>query len=500
MTPSESSADLDDAILPAVSAHAPNVVDQVPVESTGYRSDAPRASSNKRGRKPDPPPAGYATIEDAIRGTAHLSQTAAARELSKSRSWVCRMRAKLGLAGKPVELRVRAAGYSSVEDAIRATAALDDAVAAERFAVTASYIHGMRIKLGLAGTVEQRVRAAGYSSVEDAIQATAELPEAAAAQQLTMTPSKVHAMREKLGLAGSAIERRVRSAGYTSVRQAIRVTAHLSQASAARQINLSPPTVRQLRAKWGYATTTSEQPRVQTSAKPTSGRRGRKPKPPPAGYATIEDAIRDTAQMTLRAAAEQLHRSQTTVHRMRARLGLTGSTASKRIRAAGFDSAEEAIRGTAKLTVKQAAERLNLSTTLVQDLRQSLGLTGHNIDSRVRAAGFGSVEEAIRGTAELTVQQAAERLTISTTSVQRLRAKHGLTGGVCERLARARGFDGVEDAIRSTALLHYKDAAAQLGYSVTTLHAYRRTYGLGQANGPHCTDSNEPDACSSTSS
>lgn len=449
MTPSESSADLDDAILPAVSAHAPNVVDQVPVESTGYRSDAPRASSNKRGRKPDPPPAGYATIEDAIRGTAHLSQTAAARELSKSRSWVCRMRAKLGLAGKPVELRVRAAGYSSVEDAI---------------------------------------------------QATAELPEAAAAQQLTMTRSKVHAMREKLGLAGSAIERRVRSAGYTSVRQAIRVTAHLSQASAARQINLSPPTVRQLRAKWGYATTTSEQPRVQTSAKPTSGRRGRKPKPPPAGYATIEDAIRDTAQMTLRAAAEQLHRSQTTVHRMRARLGLTGSTASKRIRAAGFDSAEEAIRGTAKLTVKQAAERLNLSTTLVQDLRQSLGLTGHNIDSRVRAAGFGSVEEAIRGTAELTVQQAAERLTISTTSVQRLRAKHGLTGGVCERLARARGFDGVEDAIRSTALLHYKDAAAQLGYSVTTLHAYRRTYGLGQANGPHCTDSNEPDACSSTSS
>ncbi|GIL25544.1 hypothetical protein, partial [Actinocatenispora comari] len=238
MKPSEASADLGAAVLTTADTHAPNVATQLPMESMKHRSQMPLASCNKPGRKPNSPLAGYATIEDAIRSTAHLSQPAAARELGVSVKRVRRVRVKLGLAGAAVERRVRALGYASVEDAIRATAQLPEAVAAEQLTMTLSYVQGMRVKLGLGGAVEQRVRAAGYAGVEDAIRATAQLPEAVAAEQLTMTLSYVQGMRVKLGL-GGAVEQRVRAAGYAGVEDAIRATAQLPEAVAAEQLTMT---------------------------------------------------------------------------------------------------------------------------------------------------------------------------------------------------------------------------------------------------------------------
>jgi hypothetical protein len=103
------------------------------------------------------------------------------------------------------------------------------------------------------------------------------------------------------------------------------------------------------------------------------------------------------------------------------------------------------------------------------------------MDRPARAAGYTSGKRTIRATAHLSQEAAAKRLALSPSPVG--------------RKVWAAGFESLEeDGIRGTAQLQDKDAAAQLGYSVVTLHAYRRRYGLREARGPRHIDSPAADA------
>ncbi|GIL25543.1 hypothetical protein, partial [Actinocatenispora comari] len=235
-------------------------------------------------------------------------------------------------------------------------AQLPEAVAAEQLTMTLSYVQGMRVKLGLGGAVEQRVRAAGYAGVEDAIRATAQLPEAVAAEQLTMTPSRVHNIRAMLGLAGPAIERRVRALGYRSVRDAIRATAHLSPKEAAEALTISSEYVRARRDDWGL--TISEDVAVRAY-----------------GFADVQDAIRVTSPLSAIEAAKRLPLSASRVRALRVELGLTGSVGERRVRALGFADVEDAMRKTANLHYMDAAERLGYAPSTVIQYRRRFGIS-----------------------------------------------------------------------------------------------------------------------------
>ena len=142
----------------------------------------------------------------------------------------------------------------------------------------------------------------------------------------------------------------VADAGYDTPDAAIRATATMTQADAAKALKISVATVVSWRRRLGMTSTH----RWWTDA----------------GYDTREEAIRDTAAMPLADAAKALKISVALVSDRRHRLGL--EITNRKWVPTGYDTTEEAIRDTATMPLTEAATMLGASPTTIHKWRKRI--------------------------------------------------------------------------------------------------------------------------------